>query len=111
MSLETILFLLAFFDCQGDALVIDGLDLEFQHYEVASCVEARIEDCPVENTDFAVIVDGEYLGWLSSSRASCLQWEDESGWNSGLRMYLEQGEYWGSGYLELNTHIHRNGFE
>ena len=99
MTTELIFYLLVLFDCNGEALILN--DKTYQHFEVVSCSPYPIEDCPVSDVDFAVILDGQYQGY--TSQMFCRETE--------LALRTEPETYWSSGYMELSTWIHKGGFE
>ena len=120
MSWELLYFLVELLDCSGERLRLQtpgfGPDLVYQSYRVDSCQEP--EDCPVDDIDFAVYLDGEYVGW--TSRGFCTQYETpEEGWITEYWLRVEAPdpqcpsdcEYLGSGAISITTEIFSNSFE
>ena len=96
---ELALYLQLFLACQGDALNLEG-DI-YQHY--------RVVDYAIQNVDFAVVLDGQYIGFASQAFCSLVGDGDYQ-----LRLRVEETpgyEYWSSGFMDLQTYIYKGGFE
>lgn len=102
--MELLLFIAELMSC-GPGLSIDNGQQFFYQGHAIQCESP--EACAVDDFDFAVVVDGKYMGWLANAECRIV---GDSG-ETALHLDLVPWEYWGSGFVDVETFVSRSGFE